>query len=119
MDQLNHWKDWVGEIVGECVFPRYTFNVKQSSTGYTYLQAEFDETDTVTGKLERQFTRRWPISPEMTRSEIVATAFKCIVTSKEHEAREWFTYKNAAIYQPHYNVDDLLAVCGKREIRNA
>ncbi len=51
------------------------------------------------------------------KSEIVATAFKCILTSMEHRCREWFLYKGKAIYQPHYNVDALHAICDQREVR--
>lgn len=104
-------------LVREVKFPDYIFIVGESSRGFLYLQGSYDEADTLTGAVERQHTRRWPLSPEMTKSEIVATAFKCVMTSMEHKAREWFTYKDAAIYQPHYDVDDLMAICEKRDVR--
>lgn len=104
-------------VIAEVRFPEYEFLVGESRTGFIYLQAEYDEADTLTSIVERQHTRRWALSPEMTKSEIVATAFKCVLTSMEHKTREWFTYKNAAIYQPHYDVDALVAICDKREVR--
>jgi hypothetical protein len=104
-------------VVGAVKFPDYVFTVGESSRGFVYLQGSYDEADTITGRIERQYTRRWPLSPEMTKSEIVATAFKCVMTSQEHKCREWFTYCGAAIYQPHYDVDDLLAICEKRDTR--
>ncbi len=104
-------------VVGEVSFPDYEFFVGESSHGFLYLQAEYDEADTVTGIVERQYTRRWALSPEMTKSEIVSTAFKCVLTSMEHKTREHFLYQNAAIYHPHYDVDDLLAICEKRDVR--
>ncbi len=97
--------DGMREIIADIAFPEYEFRVGQSHHGFTYLHAEYDEKDTVTGIVERQYTRRWLLSPEMTKSEIVQTAFKCVLTSMEHKTREWFTYQDAAILQPHHDVD--------------
>jgi hypothetical protein len=105
-------------VVDDCKYLGRTFEVSVSPTTQAiYLRASYWEDDTVTGKLEKQFTRRWLLSPEMTKSEIVATAFKCVITSMEHQAREWFTYKNRAIYHPHHDVDKLLEICETREVR--
>jgi hypothetical protein len=104
---------WLGDVD----YPGYTFRVERSSTGCMYLQATYEEADTVNGAVETQYTRRWLLSPEMTRSETIATAFKCVLTSMEHRCREWFTYKGKAIYQPHYDVDQLAAICQKRDVR--
>jgi hypothetical protein len=106
-------------VIEQVSFPEYEFFVGESLHGFIYLQGEYDEANTVTGIIERQHTRRWALSPDMTKSEIVATTFKCVMTSMEHKAREWFTYRDAAIYQPHYDVDDLLAICEKRDSRKA
>jgi hypothetical protein len=100
--------------VEEVAFPDYEFMVGESRQGFLYLQAEYDEADTITGMVERQHTRRWALSPEMSKSEIVSTAFKCALTSMEHKTREWFTYRGRAIYQPHYDVDTLHSVCEGR-----
>lgn len=106
-------------IVEDCKYLGRTFEVSVSPTTQAiYLQAWYMEDDTVTGKLEKQHTRRWLLSPEMTKSEIVATAFKCVITSMEHQAREWFTYKGRAIYHPHHDVDKLLEICETREERH-
>jgi TRAP-type mannitol/chloroaromatic compound transport system substrate-binding protein len=105
------------DVVSEVSFPEYKFGVYESTKGYTYLQAWYDEADTVTGLMAVQYTRRWMLTPEMSKSEIVSTAFKCALTSMEHKTREWFLYRGAAIYQPHYNFDDLLSICEKREVR--
>ena len=52
----------------------------------------------------------------MVKSEIVATAFKCVMTSMEHRVREWFLYRDRAIYHPHYDVDALHAICEQRDV---
>lgn len=52
--------------------------------------------------------RKWRLSQHMTRSEVVQTALLAVLAAEEHEAREKFTYRGEAIFQPHYNVDDLV-----------
>jgi ribose-phosphate pyrophosphokinase len=96
-------------------FPNFTYDVLQSSRGEYYLQGRYEEEDTVTGKMEMQYTRKWLLSPEMTRSEVVQTAFKCILTSMEHRAREWFTYRGRSIFGPHFDVDKLHGICESEE----
>lgn len=104
----------IREIVGQCGFPDYTFEVEESSHGYWYLQAHYLEEDVHTGVVEAQFTRRWMLSPKMTKSEVVQTAFKCALTSMEHKTREHFTYEGRAVFGPHFDVDALWSICHPR-----
>ena len=115
------WVDLAKEYVAECSYPGYIFEVITSkTTKAVYLQGRYLEEDTEDpSKIETQYTRRWFLSPEMLKSEIVSTVFKCVITSMEHRVREWFLYKGRAIYQPHYNVDDLHAICLQRVERVA
>ena len=114
---MQEWIEKAKSIVDECSFPDYIFKVDVSRTGAVYLQATYMEPDTTTGDMELQYTRRWFLSPEMSRSEIVSTAFKCAITSMEHRTREWFLYNGKAIYQPHYDVDKLWEICEERAVR--
>lgn len=93
-------------VLSDCDFPDFTFFI-DFIMGRFYMQGRYMEKDTVTGKLEEQYTRKWIVTPLMTKSEIVQTAFKCILTSMEHRTREWFTYKEKAIFGPHFDVDAL------------
>jgi hypothetical protein len=104
-------------VITQIQFPDYIFVVGESSHGFTYLQGVYEEADTITGEMETQYTRRWALSPMMTKSEVVATAFKCVMTSAEHRVREHFLYQNKAIYQPHHDVDKLLEICDERSVR--
>lgn len=116
--EIKHkWIENAKQYVSECKFPEYAFEVDTDSRGSVYLRAFYAEEDTTTGLNAIQYTRKWFISPEMSKSEVVATAFKCVMTSMEHRTREWFTYKNRAIYMPHYNVDELHKICEEREVR--
>jgi hypothetical protein len=49
----------------------------------------------------------------------VQTAFKCVLTSIEHEAREQFTYSGARVFGPHFDVDALAQLCvsGSMDVR--
>lgn len=104
----------IRDIVAECGFPDYTFAVFVDGRGAWYLQAAYLEPDVNTGEMEQQATRRWFLSPEATKSEIVQTVFKCAMTSMEHKTREWFLYRGRAVFGPHFNVDALHSICDAR-----
>lgn len=91
-------------------FQNYEFEVRESHGGM-FLQATYDEPDTYTGVIDKQHTRKWLLSPKMTESEVIQTAFKCCLTSMEHRCREAFKYHGARVFGPHFDVQDLLAVC--------
>lgn len=67
-----------------------------------YLQVKFRDRDGFV-----QFGRKWKVSEHMTKSELVQTAFKAVLTAQEHEIREQFLYKGRPIFSPHYDVDKL------------
>ncbi len=73
--------------------------------GEIFLQVYFEAKDAETGKISEQRGRKWLVSRHMTKSEIVLTALKAILTAEEHEARELFRYKDVAIFHPHLDVD--------------
>ena len=98
-----------------CSFPGYEFAILVDGRGAIYLQGAYDEADVVSGKSERQKTRRWFLSPEMTKSEIVQTVFKCVVTSMEHRTREWFRYAGNRVFCPHFDVDALWQLCEEKK----
>jgi hypothetical protein len=50
----------------------------------------------------------------MTTSEIVQTAFKAVMTSQEHIAREFFTYRGKQVFGPHFDVEKLADLCESR-----
>lgn len=78
-----------------------------------YLQLEWWANDTSNSPYRDrnpslQKSRKWYLSPFMTKSEFVQTCFKAVLTAEEHEAREIFTYKGQAIFGPHLDVDALV-----------
>lgn len=64
-----------------------------------------------------QYGRKWRLSPHMTKSEVVQTAFKAVLTFEEHEARENFRYRGRAVFGPHIDVDALLLASSIMDVR--
>lgn len=100
----------IHEILELVEFQNYRFCVV-ATNGNIYLQAVYLEADIVTGAEEDQHTRKWLLSAHMTKSEIVQTAFKCVMTSMEHRTREEFKYRGKRIFGPHFDVDGLWNMC--------
>ncbi len=94
-------------VLNEVSFPGYRFRLSEAND-HLILQVECDDTCNVTGKKIHWKGRKWRLSLHMTKSEIVQTAFKAVLTAVEHETRENFTYKGASIFDPHYDVDRLV-----------
>lgn len=100
---------YVYGVLEEVVFQNYMFLVTKEGDNF-FLKASFTAPCNKTGALETHKTRKWRLSKHMVKSEIVQTAFKLVLTSIEHEAREQFTYKGMPIFGPHYDVDVLVDV---------
>jgi hypothetical protein len=49
-----------------------------------------------------------------TRSEIVQTCIKLVMTSMEHRAREGFTYRGKRVFGPHFDVDAIWQLCADK-----
>lgn len=59
------------------------------------------------GSYVMQYGRKWLLSPWMTDTEVVVTAFKACLTAEEHECKERFRYNKQPVFSPHLDVDDL------------
>lgn len=81
------------------------------SASFPYLCVSCDNgICNVTGQPLSWEGRKWPISEYMTDGEIVQTAFKALLTALEHEAREKFTYRGVSVFDPHYDIEKLVAL---------
>lgn len=96
----------IRDILARVAYPQMRFNVFYDAS--LYLQIEFDAVCNVTGNAMSWTSRKWKLSPHMTDSEIVQTAFKAVLTALEHEAREQFTYRGVSIFDPHYDIERLV-----------
>lgn len=105
------------EIVGDVHFRDWEFNIHEpaSDPDHPYLQIEFMQRD-ATGErtLAPQYGRKWRLSYAMTRSEIVQTCLKAVLTAVEHEAREDFRWKGRAVFSPHFAIERLWEIARER-----
>ena len=60
--------------------------------------------------------RKWYVSAHATRSEIVQTCLKAVLTACEHEARESFRYRGEAIFGPHHDVEALRGIAQAKRL---
>lgn len=82
-----------------------------------YIQWHFKARCVKTGGVYEQKGRKWYLSPYMTESELVGTAFKAALTAEEHECRESFNYYGHRVFNPHVDVRALLEVCDREDVR--
>lgn len=102
------YKDW-----------RFVVKYLQNKVGEFdfYLQVQFLAYDSEKGFHTVQHGRKWYISEHATKSELIQTALKAVLTAEEHEAREQFKYRGKAVFGPHIDVDVLANIADLVEVR--
>ena len=111
----------VAGILQQVKYKDWTFNYDVRSDGNSYLQVKFLAKDAESLKWELQSGRKWRLSPHMTPSEVVQTAFLACLTAEEHEVRESFLYKGQPVYGPHFEGERRGELCldeASREVRS-
>lgn len=103
-------------VMGELEYKDWVFHIGEDGDR-CFLQVRFTALDVETMEVSWQSGRKWWISPHMTKSEVVQTALKAVLTAEEHEAREQFRYGGQRIFGPHIDVDVLWRVCEERSVR--
>lgn len=122
MAQTNEWTGGEAmtlaemfDVVKHISHPGFTFNLVDKG-GSIFLQIECQQgRDSATGAPMPWKGRKWYLSPHMTRSEIVQTAFLAVLTALEHEARESFRFKGVTVLDPHLDLDNLAQIKSERE----
>lgn len=106
-------------IVAECDFPCHKITVRRDGDR-AYMQVRGWEPDTVTGEPAPEgghTGRKWMLSPFMTRTEIVRTAYLACRAYMLHEFDELFKYRERPIFNPHMDVDALWGACEHLDAR--
>lgn len=83
-----------------------------------YMQWRFNARCARSGECTEQAGRKWYLSPHMTESELVLTAFKAALAAEEHECRELFCYHGHCILNPHVSVQALISICSIEDVRS-
>lgn len=94
-------------LVNECSFNDWMFRVDANKDGTPYVQVLFMDKDRITGKEELQRCRKWILSLHSTNSEIIRAVFKAVEAAMLHEVQEAFKFRNARIYNPHMDLEEL------------
>lgn len=104
-------------ILSDVQYKDWTLLVRDDN-GRTYLQWSFFAKCAKTGVECEQLSRKWHLSPHMTVSELVCTAFKAALTAEEHECRENFRWKERRIFNPHIDVKVLWLAANHEDMRS-
>lgn len=109
----------VRDILCNVRYPGMDFHV-MTEGGRCYLRVHNPQgVCTVTSEDLPWNGRWWRLSPHMTPSEIVSTAFKAVITALEHEARESFLYRGVPVYDAHLDVEQLADLRSDRSALDA
>ena len=102
----------IEHIISNIEFKDRQFRVLEKGDGFL-LQMSYMEPDVnIPGSPPvLQSTRKWYISPYMTESEVVETAWACVQRSQLHVASEHFTYRGKRIYSQHFDVYARVDMC--------
>jgi hypothetical protein len=92
--------------------------VEEDSKG-VFVQIKCHRKDVITGDWGWGFGGKAYPSEHSTLSEITQLIFGLFKGYWEHEARENFTYKGYRVYNPHINVEALMTVARKVDVRSA
>ena len=107
---MDPFETLLRETVADLKYKHWQFHVEKDGIGLWYFQVRWIGRHVTTRELANWGGRKWRMSMHMTRSEIVQTALKAVLTAEEHEARERFLYRGRAVFGPHLDVEALWAL---------
>lgn len=79
---------------------------------------KFSAPDVKTGLMETWTSRKYYISPFMSDSEIVQTAFLAAKVAEEHEILEAFKYNGKTLFSPHMDLNYFIDLEIPEDARN-
>lgn len=87
--------------------------------GRFYFQISCERPDAITGEMGTGYGGKAYLSPHMTDSELVQTAFGLFKGYWEHEAREMFKWRERRVFGPHISTEALWEVARRVDVRSA
>lgn len=128
LDEEIRYKNWRFIVQTRSIsrFDTYLAGVGSLTEPDIRLRAEWMGPDAVTGQLEKQQSRWWPLSMYMVKTEIIQTALKCVFVAEEHEIREQFQYRLAegdascrwtSPFNSHIDIDTLARASEDVDVR--
>lgn len=98
-------------ILNEVSFRDWELQIGQDSKVAFWLQWRFWEKDLSNPEDNTKYLqecRKWRLSPHMSASEVINTAYLAAKIAVEHEFMEQFKIRNKVLYNPHQSVYALL-----------
>ncbi len=102
------------KIIDEIEFPWRALKLINIDGHHGYLlQVYYYEPDIndPKGTPKLQKGRKFYVSPFMTESEVVETAFLAISRSMMHQTKEHFTYMRRRVRSPHFGIGAVIGLC--------
>jgi len=75
------------------------------------------ENNVDTGHHEKQESRRWLIKHNACETEIVDTAFACVMRSYDHVVQEHFMYDGYRVFSPHFDLQQRIEMAAAHAAR--
>lgn len=101
---MNLWE--IADILDHVKYLDFEFHVQVERTGFV-MYIEREEIDHTSGEPKRFKGRQFFVPANMTKDDLVRTCLVAVLAWQEHEVREAFSYCDAAIFDPHFSVDEL------------
>lgn len=117
MSQPKKSRQEIQNIIDQIKFRDRQFRLLDKGDGFllqmTYYEQDVENPYAYETGIEPvlQSTRKYYISPFMTESEVVETAWLCVQRSQLHVASEHFTYYGRRVYSQHFNVAGRIELC--------
>lgn len=90
---------------------------KRDPLGRWYFQVECERPDSLIGGTSIGRGGKAYLSPHMNESELVRLAFGLFRAYEEHECREFFKWRERAVFGPHISVEALWLAADSLELR--
>lgn len=105
----------VEQILAHVQYRDWKFRVMAKGDGFL-VQVVFNAPCVDSGRMKEHHGRKWYVSSHAVSSEVVQCAYVAMQRAVAHEAAEEFTYKGARVFNPHFDVEDLVELARtKRE----
>jgi hypothetical protein len=110
--QVAMTKEDIEQIISRIKFQDREFRILEKGDGFLlqmrYMEPDVNQPNSLP---VLQSTRKYYLSPFMTVSEIVETAWLMVQRSQLHIASEHFTYFSHRVYSQHFDVDARMGMC--------
>lgn len=105
-------QEQIASILSKITFMDRQFLLTDKGDGFllqvAYLEEDVEKPGT---SPVLQKARKYYISPWMSTSEIVETAFLAVRRSMEHVVCEHFLYDGHRVYSPHFDIEGRIKLC--------